>query len=133
MRSPFMSAINSKRTQSGIALLTTMLLLLLMSSLLVGFVLLITSGQKLSGMNNDYSKAFYAAEAGMEKLTADIGTLFNANYAPTGAQLAAITSKPPVLSGIQYIRYDGTSGYQVSYPVDANGNPAATVHTIKAG
>jgi hypothetical protein len=129
-----MRAVNSsKRTQSGIALLTTMLLLLLMSSLLVGFVLLITSGQKLSGLNNDYSRAFYAAEAGMEKLTADIGTLFTANYAPTGAQISAITSKPPVLSGIQYVRYDGTSGYQITYPTDNKGNPAATVHTIKSG
>ncbi len=71
------------RRDSGIALLTTLLLMLLMSSLLVGFVLLISSGQKLSGYNNDYSKAFYAAEAGMEKLTADIGTLFDTNYSPT--------------------------------------------------
>ena len=72
------------RRDSGIALLTTLLLMLLMSSLLVGFVLLISSGQKLSGYNNDYSKAFYAAEAGMEKLTADIGTLFDTNYSPSG-------------------------------------------------
>ena len=71
------------RRDSGIALLTTLLLMLLMSSLLVGFVLLISSGQKLSGYNNDYSKAFYAAEAGMEKLTADIGTLFDTNYSPS--------------------------------------------------
>src|SRR5271168_3645250 len=70
------------RRQSGIALLTTILLMLLMSSLLVGFILLINSGQKLSGINNDYGKAFYAAEAGMEKLTADLGTLFSNNYAP---------------------------------------------------
>jgi Tfp pilus assembly protein PilX len=100
-----------KRPESGIALLTTMLLLLLMSSLLVGFVLLISSGQKLSGLNNDYSKAFYAAEAGMEKLTADIGTLFNSNYAPTGVQLANIQTKPPILAGINYVKFDGSTGY----------------------
>ena len=47
-----------RRPESGIALLTTLLLMLLMSSLLVGFILLITSGQKLSGINNDYSRAF---------------------------------------------------------------------------
>jgi hypothetical protein len=123
----------SKRAESGIALLTTMLLLLLMSSLLVGFVLLISSGQKLSGLNNDYSKSFYAAEAGMEKLTADIGTLFNANYAPTGVQLTNILTKPPVLSGIQYVKFDGKSGYEVTYPVDANGNPAANVAQVKHG
>src|SRR6202790_7499 len=123
----------SKRADSGIALLTTMLLLVLMSSLLVGFVLLISSGQKLSGLNNDYSKSFYAAEAGMEKLTADIGTLFNANYAPTGAQISTIQTKPPVLGGISYVRFDGSPGYLVTFPPDANGNPTATIAQVKHG
>src|SRR5271169_643637 len=89
MRSLTMNAPNKLiRRDSGIALLTTLLLMLLMSSLLVGFVLLISSGQKLSGYNNDYSKAFYSAEAGMEKLTADIGTLFDTNYSQLAPRLA---------------------------------------------
>src|SRR3981189_1630958 len=60
---------NRQRTESGVALVTTLLLLVLMSSLMVGFFLLITSGQKVSGANSDYSRAFYGAQAGMEKLT----------------------------------------------------------------
>ena len=83
------------RREAGIALLTTILLMLLMSSLLIGFVLLITQGQKMSGINNDYSRAFYASEAGMEKITADLGTLFDKNYSPTAAQFAAISAAPP--------------------------------------
>ena len=79
------------RRDSGIALLTTLLLMMLMSSLLVGFIILITSGQKLNGTNNGYSKAFYGAEAGMEKITADLGTLFDTNYAPSAAQINAIS------------------------------------------
>jgi Tfp pilus assembly protein PilX len=121
------------RRDSGIALLTTLLLMLLMSSLLVGFVLLISSGQKLSGYNNDYSKSFYAAEAGMEKLTADIGTLFDTNYSPTGAQINALTTTPPALSGINYIQYNGASGYNITFPTDANGNPLATNNVINSG
>jgi Tfp pilus assembly protein PilX len=121
------------RRDSGIALLTTLLLMLLMSSLLVGFILLITSGQKLSGINNDYSRAFYAAEAGMEKITADLGTLFDTNYAPTAAQITAIASAPPGISGIQYVQYNGASGYQVNYNTDASGNPLATVTSIQSG
>jgi Tfp pilus assembly protein PilX len=121
------------RRDSGIALLTTLLLMLLMSSLLVGFVLLISSGQKLSGYNNDYSKAFYAAEAGMEKLTADIGTLFDTNYSPTGAQINALTTTPPGLTGINYIQYNGASGYNISFPTDSNGNPLATNNVINSG
>jgi Tfp pilus assembly protein PilX len=121
------------RRDSGIALLTTLLLMLLMSSLLVGFVLLISSGQKLSGYNNDYSKAFYAAEAGMEKLTADIGTLFDTNYSPSGAQISALTTTAPALSGINYVQYNGASGYNITFPTDSNGNPLATNNVINSG
>jgi hypothetical protein len=124
--------ITRMRREAGIALLTTILLMLLMSSLLIGFVLLITEGQKMSGMNNDYTRAFYASEAGMEKITADLGTLFNKNYSPTAAQLATIAAQPPILSGIQYVQFDGTSGYRLDYPGEP-GAPVATVTTIKSG
>ena len=120
------------RREAGIALLTTILLMLLMSSLLIGFVLLITEGQKMSGMNNDYSRAFYASEAGMEKITADLGTLFNKNYSPTAAQLAAIASQPPQLYGISYMQYDGSSGYQLDYP-GAPGAPQSERHRDQIG
>jgi Tfp pilus assembly protein PilX len=129
-----MKAVNKlMRRESGIALLTTLLLLLLMSSLLVGFMLLISSGQKLSGTNDDYSRAFYGAEAGMEKMTADIGTLFDTNYSPSAAQINAIAASPPAIPGIQYLRYDGTSGYQINYATDGAGNPLATVTQVQSG
>jgi Tfp pilus assembly protein PilX len=118
---------------SGIALLTTMLLMLLMSSLLVGFIILITSGTKMSGYNNDYSKAFYGAEAGMEKMTADIGTLFDSNYAPTGTEITALEAAPPTISGINYLQASGSNGYLVNFPTDSNGNPLATTNTITSG
>ncbi|MHB8500078.1 MAG: hypothetical protein ACYDCG_14520 [Candidatus Acidiferrales bacterium] len=123
----------SMRRDSGIALLTTLLLMMLMSSLLVGFILLITSGQKLNGVNNDYSRAFYASEAGMEKITADLGTLFDTNYSPSAAQINAIATTPPAIPGIQYLRYDGTSGYQINYAKDGNGNPLATYTQVQSG
>jgi Tfp pilus assembly protein PilX len=123
------------RSQSGIALLTTILLMLLMSSLLVGFILLINSGQKLSGINSDYGRAFYAAQAGMEKLTADLGTLFDANYAPPTAQINALQNNPPAITDISYINGDGTPGYTITSPnpVDGNGNYLPTVTQIQSG
>src|SRR5271166_4607399 len=121
--------------QSGVALLTTILLMLLMSSLLVGFILLINSGQKLSGINSDYGRAFYAAQAGMEKLTADLGNLFDLNYAPPTATVTALETNPPVIQDITYINGDGTPGYTISSPnpVDANGNYLPTVTQIQSG
>ncbi|MGA2812008.1 MAG: pilus assembly PilX N-terminal domain-containing protein [Candidatus Acidiferrum sp.] len=121
--------------QSGIALLTTILLMVLMSSMLVGFILLINSGQKLTGVDDDYTKAFYAAEAGMEKLTADLGTLFDANYAPPSATVLALGNNPPPIPGISYTSANGADGYTITSPnpVDANGNYTATVTQISSG
>src|SRR4029077_20883818 len=101
-----------------------------------GFMLLVTEGQRLSGLNNEQSKAFYGAESGMEKLTADLGTLFAANYAPTGPQVNALANNPPVLptsSGVTYVDALGNSTYAITYPKDANGNPLAAFNQIKSG
>jgi hypothetical protein len=126
----------SKRFQkdAGIALLTTLLLLFLMSSLLVGFSILLASSQKLAGTNNQQVHAFYAAEAGMEQLTAGLGNLFSQTYSPSITQINALETTPPVIPGIQFITGNGTSGYQITpQAFDANGNPAPTITTIKSG
>jgi Tfp pilus assembly protein PilV len=124
------------RKQSGIALITTLLLLLLMSAMVVGFILLVTEGQRLSGMNDDQSKAFYGAESGMEKLTADLGSLFAATYAPTGPQVDALAANPPAFSninGVTYVDQQGASTYSITYPRDNNGNPLAQFAQITSG
>src|SRR5580704_5075885 len=129
-----MRAVNElTRKQSGIALLSALLLLLLLSSMLVGYMLLVTAGQRSSGMDNDYNRAFYGAEAGMEKITAELGTLFAGNYAPTGAEVDAIATQPPVIAGIQYFDQSNNSTYQITYPKDANGNPLASFAQITSG
>ena len=124
------------RKQSGIALITTLLLLMLMSAMVVGFVLLVTEGQRVSGMNNDQSRAFYGAEAGMEKLTADLGALFGNTYAPSGPQVDAITLLPPNLpasSPVTFVDALGNSSYSITYPKDNNGNPLAANAQIASG
>jgi len=124
------------RKQSGIALITTMLLLLLMSAMVVGFMLLVTEGQRLSGMDRDQIRAFYGAESGMEKLTADLGALFGTTYAPSGTQVNAIATNPPVLpssSGVTYLDVLGNSTYNITFPTDNKGNPLAQFAQITSG
>jgi len=128
--------VRSKRLRSdaGIALITTILLLLLMSTLLVGFSALLYTDIQLSGASNDQVRAFYGAEAGMEQMTANLGNLFSQNYSPSIGQINAISGAPPALQGIQYLKGDGSSGYSITpQALDANGNPAATISTIKSG
>jgi hypothetical protein len=130
------------RDNAGIALLTTILLLFLMSSLLVGFAVLLVSNQQLAGANNDQVVAFYAAEAGMEKMTADLGALFSITYSPNISQIDGLETTPygPPTSSIfpgesvAYTTADGTPAYTITpAAVDANGNPAPTITTIKGG
>src|SRR5467141_1424768 len=126
----------SMRKESGIALITTLLLLLLRSAMVVGFMLLVTEGQRLSGMNNEQSRAFYGAESGMEKLTADLGSLFATTYAPAAKQVDDLEAQPPVLTsstGVSYFDVLGKSTYTIAYPTDANGNPLAQFAQIKSG
>src|SRR6516164_2213678 len=134
-----MNTILSKKSKllaqdAGIALLTTLLLLFLMSSLLVGFAVLLASDQQLAGANNDQVRAFYAAEAGMEQMTASLGNLFNQSYSPSIAQINALELTPPTLPGIVYQTGDGNNGYTITpATLDTYGNPAPTITTIKSG
>jgi Tfp pilus assembly protein PilX len=130
------------RQNDGVALLTTLLLLFLMSSLLVGFAVLLLSNQQLAGANNDQVVAFYAAEAGMEKMTADLGNLFGQTYSPSIGQINGLETTPygppqsSLFTGesVTYTTADGNPGYTiVPAAVDNNGNPAPTITTIKSG
>ena len=122
------------RRDAGLALLTAILMLLLMSSLLVGFTVLLYTDIQLSGASNDQVRAFYGAEAGMEQMTANLGNLFSQNYSPSIGQINAISAAPPALQGIRFLKGDGSSGYSIApQSFDANGNPAATISTIKSG
>src|SRR3989442_2774513 len=111
--------------ESGVALLTALLILRSMSSLLVGYSLMLMTDQRLNGTDRDQTQAFYGAEAGMEKLTADLGTLFDANYAPSGAQINALTTKPPSIPGVTYVGPNSTPGYQITFQADGLGNPVS--------
>ena len=88
----------------GIAMITTLLVLMLMSALLVGFTTVVMSDQRYRFIDRDRGQAFYAASAGIEKLTTDLGNLFLENVAPTAAQVTALTAaaKMPVIAGITF-------------------------------
>src|SRR6266446_1389220 len=122
------------KCDSGMALITTLLLLVMLSSLLVGFFVLITTGQQLTSGAKQETRAFYGAESGLEKMTADLGTLFDNTYSPTAAELNNIIANPPPnLGDITFAAADGTPGYTLTYPTDSFGKPLATDAQVKSG
>jgi hypothetical protein len=113
----------TRNSQAGVALLSAIMVLMLMSALLVGFVAMVTADQTASGINRDQTQAYAGAHAGVEKLTADLGQLFAGNFAPTGAQIATLTTPAmqPGLPGISFLAPNGGTGYRITFR-DTNGD-----------
>ena len=110
--------------------------------MIVGLAWMVMSDQKLGGNNSDRQRAFYAAEAGMESMTAALAAQFNVSPVVSAADVNTImTTTAPVDmtgNGIQYISHTanalcGTNGYCMTFTPDAFGNPPATTHTILTG
>ena len=94
---------------------------------------MVMTNQRLGGNNANRQAAFYAAEAGMEKMTADIGTQYGATNALSVADINTVMGKAPVIPGVSYTATP--TSYKITYTPDpANGgNPLATNHTILSG
>jgi hypothetical protein len=120
--------------ESGVALITSLLVVLLISSIIVTLMWLVMGDVKMGGNLGDRQQAFYGGEAGLEKLTGDLGALFTQNYAPSAGQVNNLALTPPSIQGIQYLQPDGTtSGYKITFPVDNLGNPQAQNGTVHSG
>src|ERR1700748_1094737 len=118
------TAVKAANREKGIALITSLLILFLVSAMVIGMTWMVMSDQRLGGNNKDRETAFYGAEAGMEKLTADMGAAFTSNGKLSAADIAAVVSNPPTtatLPGIQFLNASGTSTYQVNFTPNASG------------
>ncbi len=120
--------------QKGIALITALLILLLVSSIIIGLSWMVMTDNRLGGSNSDRQRAFYGAEAGMEKMTADLGEMYGATNALSVANVNTAMAEPPIIPGISYVNSAGASTYLITFiPNAANGgNPTAVNETISA-
>ena len=117
--------------ESGIALVTAVLVLMVASALMAGMFAALLADQRSHATDRDQSVAYAAAHAGLEKLTASLAGLFNTDFSPSAAQVAAIATTPPTISGFEYTSPGGAagSGYAITFTADAQGNPAAFANT----
>jgi len=118
--------------QKGIALITALLILLLVSSIIIGLSWMVMTDNRLGGSNADRQNAFYGAEAGMEKMTADLGEQYGATNALSVANINTAMAEPPVIPGISYVNAAGSSTYLITFTPDPanNNNPLAFNETI---
>ena len=112
--------------QSGFALPAALLLLLVMSAIAIGMIHMVQTESRVTGSDLDYTKAFYATEAGMEKMMADLSALYIARQAPTVSEIEQLSALIPDLDGVEYPEY--------AYTVPSVGGvPVSEVRTISSG
>src|ERR1700758_4919254 len=118
-----------KNCSQGFTLLAALLILVLLSGVAVGLLFIVTNESRIGGNDLEANLAFYGAESGMEKLTADLSSLYAQYMSPTSAQIQNLTGFPPTSSMVKGMSYSET----ISYPLDANGNPASGWTTVSSG
>ena len=123
----------SLRPQDGIALMSTIMVTVMLSALLVGFTAMIASEARMGGLDITAADSFYAAHAGLEKLTSELGALFATDFSPSGDQVRALENAAPSLDGVTWMEPDGSSGYRIDFTTTtgnpANGDPVAQNQT----
>src|SRR5712691_9420259 len=96
----------------GYALITSLIVTVVVTGLVIGFISTLNTEQKIARNDTDYSSAFYAAEAGLEKLNSDLSKLFQQSVFPTQSAISGIqgTTSRPQLTGVTYGTYQVTGG-----------------------
>ena len=116
----------SKHTEQGFTLIAALLLMALLSAIAIGLMYLVTNEGHASANEQENNVAFDGAESGVEKLTADLGALYNSSLSPTPTQIQNLVNFPPSGLGVNYTE-------SITYATDANGNPQSNWHPVSAG
>lgn len=123
------------RQEQGYALVVSMIVLAVVTGLVIGLVNQVSTEQKIAGNDLDFSSAFYAAEAGLEKINSDLSKLFALSIFPTNAQLATITGtgSRPVIANVQYPTYTVMGGQFTNLSAALNAADTTVNVTSTAG
>ena len=81
--------------ESGAALATAILMMALLSAIAMTVLAVVRTETRVAGSDLKRTQTFYAAAAGIEKMTADFSTLFSKTTHPTAGQFTNIANAPP--------------------------------------
>ncbi len=80
------------RRSRGFTLIASLLMLALLSGIALGLMFLVNGSARMGGNDLESNMAYYGAEAGMEKLTTDVLTLYRQKMSPTQSDFDALAS-----------------------------------------
>ena len=121
-----------RRSETGVALITTLLLLTLLSAVAVALVYKVNHEQHLQGADSGNTVAYYGAEAGMEKMMSDLSLLYTQIAAPTNCDIVNLEATPPNQAAVGSTYRE----YVFNVPVPPGGGcaaPPTNVQTISSG
>ena len=118
----------ASHSSKGFALASAMLIVLLLAGISAGTLYLVNTESRLTATDLESSRAFYGAEAGMEKMMADLSLLYSSMLSPTVTEIQGLgdSSYQPVIGGISYPEYTFTIP-------NVGGVPTIEVRTISSG
>ena len=118
-----------KNNSQGFTLVAALLILVLLSGVAVGLLFVVTNESRIGGNDLETNLAFYGAESGMEKLTADLSSLYAQYMIPSNAQIQNLVNFPPTSAMVSGMSYTET----ITYPTDASLNPVSSWNTVSSG
>jgi hypothetical protein len=115
-----------KTREKGFALIGVLLFLVLLSAMAITLSYTVRTEKRIGGSDQEGNLAYYDAEAGMEKMTADLGALYEKTKSPSAATISALGNDKPALPDVGY-------KYVFNVVANADGSPQSHVQTISAG
>jgi hypothetical protein len=117
---------SGKIREKGFALIGVLLFLVLLSAMAITLSYTVRTEKRIGGSDQEGNLAYYDAEAGMEKMTADLGALYEKTKSPQAQTIKDLGNDQPVLPDVRY-------KYIFNVVANADGTPQSHVQTISAG
>src|SRR5262245_16286467 len=90
--------LSDRHSERGAALASAILMLTMMGAIAMTVLAVVHTETRVAGSDLERTQAFYAAAAGIEKMTSDFSSLFARTSRPSTSQLNAIAAAPPNLT-----------------------------------
>ena len=120
---------HGNKSSQGFTLIAAILILVLLSGVAVGLFYMVTNESRMGGNDLESNLAYYGAESGMEKLTADLSALYTQYQDPTNTQIQNLATLHPSSSMVGGMNYTET----ITYPLNPDGTPKSSVNTVSSG
>jgi type IV pilus assembly PilX-like protein len=117
---------SGKTREKGFALIGVLLFLVLLSAMAITLSYTVRTEKRIGGSDQEGNLAYYDAEAGMEKMTADLGGLYEKTKSPQAQTIRDLGNDKPALPDVGY-------KYVFNVVANADGSPQSHVQTISAG